>query len=611
MAENITEVTPEVQAVLDRFGITWDEYTTWVVEGRVPEALGASGAPAGAFLNEIKADVEAAGAPELQYGEAPAGYEFSPASPKADLLEIAAEDIRSEALGIVDKIASGEATTEDFGRASEIALDPTLGEEMQAILAAVTGGYDPQLQQALNAAGVFGLSLEDIDWAAGYEALMENFGDTLGASFLPSAKDPGVSEEDFNQSAVQRFLASNPTGFAQMVLLSDMIDEGNQVVNATFGQSNTSGSTIQGIMSANGVSFTKATKLADLAADAGVDPALGAHAWKTLYDMGWVVGDRIDRQDMAHSAPDWFKAWISLVPDEDGEVVNEQFANPELADELRGMRDQLEEQRAFNELNDDIWEVKDTTKFIRSGARVMSDLNAALETYKTALPAMLSLTNKDLADRLMEDPYSLTWDELLAVQESVGDIGFFQTEPGGAAQVRWLESRLGGSKDVVTVDKNAVREATRTLANSWNLPGLSDAFLDSVAGSFAGAQANILKRTLGNPFNPDLSSPEGEIVDSPTDQSAFAADRIRNTDQYRTYFSHLGEGESELDYVAKFESQAARLLGFTDDEATRAGMRTGDRRAVGQHVLASGEWEDSSTFQSRLSRLANAFRQVT
>ena len=116
---------------------------------------------------------------------------------------------------------------------------------------------------------------------------------------------------------------------------------------------------------------------------------------------------------------------------------------------------------------------------------------------------------------------------------------------------------------LVKVDKESVRDATRTLLSNWNLPGMSDDFVDSVANSFAAGQKVAAQNAIGNPFNPEFQGafgPTQRVVDNPIDKAAHAKKAIRGSAAYQKYFANKGD-LTEEEYVNRFESEANRMLG--------------------------------------------------
>lgn len=235
-----------------------------------------------------------------------------------------------------------------------------------------------------------------------------------------------------------------------------------------------------------------------------------------------------------------------------------------------------------------------------------------LDALGTEIPAMVWIFDKDLARRLVDDPYTLTIEELKKVNEYVGGAENWSLERGGTATsangANWILNRLSGARDVVKVDATGAKEAARTLAASWNLYGLTDDQLNRVVNEVAGGQLAALKAERGNPFNPAFRP--AAVVNTPSPY-ATAAQQLRGSAAYQELFAHLGDGEAEEAYAGRFNQESQEMVGDTNLDLARAGMRTGSRNTVGQAALASGVGFESSKFQERLKSMGNAFKGMT
>jgi len=249
-----------------------------------------------------------------------------------------------------------------------------------------------------------------------------------------------------------------------------------------------------------------------------------------------------------------------------------------------------------------------------SAHRIGVRLNEGMEMYGDRVTAAVYVQNPELAHKMFTDPWSMNREELQEAIDALGD----QDVPGGKEQMDWLRARRDGQLDMSagqgeSRDTDAAREAARTLAAEWNMTSLPNSVLDAIAGGWLGNARGAVQASLPNPFNPDLSIPQGGgVEDRALDLETFVRNHLRSLPEYQELFGNMTEGEDEDDYAGRFQSQASGLLGnVATGEAARAGMRTGDIDTVGQQAISSGSALKSSTFQERLAVLADAFRSGT
>jgi hypothetical protein len=248
-----------------------------------------------------------------------------------------------------------------------------------------------------------------------------------------------------------------------------------------------------------------------------------------------------------------------------------------------------------------------------SPSSLASKLKSGQDIYgEHSLLAMVHARRPDYAARMadIDSLYEMSADELREVVDMLGGMQNLDQIPGAASQLSWLENRLAGVQQIVARDDEAVKQTAQDLADAWNLPGLSDGFLSELAGGFGGALQAYARAQLGNPFNPDMQVGIGSM-NVPSDIGAFVEKRLRDTPEYEELFRYMREGESEEEYVRRFERESERVMGDDNVHAVRAGQRTGDVNTVGRNILASGAGYESSTFQERLARMADAFKRTT
>jgi hypothetical protein len=242
--------------------------------------------------------------------------------------------------------------------------------------------------------------------------------------------------------------------------------------------------------------------------------------------------------------------------------------------------------------------------------QVAKRFSDAKEEYGSEIVAYVAIEDPDLARRMYNDPYSLTMEEILAVDKMIGGATNWAGVPGESLAANWLQDRMAGQQQVIRVDETGAMEAARTLASAWNLPELSDGLLRSIAQGQTAANVAALRETLGNPFKPELVPTDPRVANVPSPYAA-AAEALRGTAIYEELFKNRRSGESEEDYAGRFTAAVQKVLGDSDPVMARRGMRTGSTKTIGQSALASGEGFESSTFLERLAGMGNAFKEMT
>lgn len=274
-----------------------------------------------------------------------------------------------------------------------------------------------------------------------------------------------------------------------------------------------------------------------------------------------------------------------------------------------------------------VWENQDRTFFGGSVAGLERDLQIGadptqrftrkpiLETaasYKAGLAlyndskvlAAVHVNDPDLARRLANDPYGLDSGELRRVLDYMGGAEGKEGDP----QVSWILNRLAGAYEVTAeVDSEQVRNAVQTLADAWNLTG-TDGVAAAIAGEMIADAIARARATLPNPFRQELGSPVN-VEETIQDITAHVKARFRQLPEYRELFAQMRPGESEEEYVRRFESESQRILGDDNAAAVRAGMRTGNINAIYQQALHTGAGDASTRFQQIIARNAEVFRE--
>ena len=220
------------------------------------------------------------------------------------------------------------------------------------------------------------------------------------------------------------------------------------------------------------------------------------------------------------------------------------------------------------------------------------------------LLAAIHISEPTLAQRLRTDPYSLDSGDLRRALDYIGG-GEGQE---GNPQINWIQKRLaGGFKGSGTVDKEEMRNAVQVLADRWNLIGTEQvsAALTSelVADAVAKAQAS-----LPNPFGGIEEG--GGITDTIQDQAAHVKARLRETPEYKELFGHLAGGESEEEFVRRFDKRSQEVFGDDVVGAVRNAMRTGNVNTIFQQGLNTPVGDSSTRFQEILAQNAQVFRDM-
>ncbi len=219
------------------------------------------------------------------------------------------------------------------------------------------------------------------------------------------------------------------------------------------------------------------------------------------------------------------------------------------------------------------------------------------------LMAAVHLKDPALAQRLRADPYSLDAGELREALDAVGG-----GEGGGDPQVNWIRERLaGGFRASDEVDKEAMRNAVQVLADGWNLTG-TEAIIGALTSELVSQTIARVQASLPNPFGP---LPQGvALTDTIQDQAAHVKRRLRETPEYKELFSNLQGGESEEEFVRRFETRSQEILGDDVVGAVRNAMRTGNVNTIFQQGLNTPVGESSTRFQEIMARNAQTFRDM-
>jgi hypothetical protein len=254
--------------------------------------------------------------------------------------------------------------------------------------------------------------------------------------------------------------------------------------------------------------------------------------------------------------------------------------------------------------------VPEASGAVRGG---LAPITQVADSYKEGLNrydqsqvlAAVHVFDPKLAAKLRSDPYSLDSGELQRVLKYADGAA----SQDGNPQITWIQQRLaGGYKVTDTVDTVAVREAIQTMADAWNLTG-SEGIAASIAGELISAAVARARSQLPNPFGGIGDSPI-TIQDTMHDVSAHVRSRLREMPEYADLFAGMAPGESEEEYVSRFENRSQSVFGDDVPGAVRAGMRSGNVNTVYQQGLLTEAGEDSTRFQEIIARNARIFREL-
>ena len=473
--------------------------------------------------------------------------------------------------------------------------DVVAGQSETAIrdfLAGMTGNVDPRaVSWMFDGSTGIGMTIDNIDWDKLYRVALMLGGDDIE---FPERME-GQTDEEYKRQTIMGLMAAGPNPLNQMIWRTTLESTGNWA--SSFKIDDWYASDLVSIADQNKIDLGEATYLARVGDMAGLEPAKAAEIWAWAKDSGidmWSLGD--DLEIAPKDNVPFYDASERARQEAEQETNYDRFIT---RDKSVYMGPMGSEGGAFGT----------TYKTKYSHRDVFNMYQEAVSKYNgSESVARVSLHDEALAERMFNDPYSLSMDELRTINNYVGGVeNIINSDPAGGS---WLQERLlGSSKDIVKVDKDGAREAARQLAAGWNMPGLSDSQLDRIVQGVVGPQLAVIRQGLGNPFNPTID--DGVSVVNTPSAYAVAAKELRGSQAYKELFANLRDGESEEAYAGRFSAESNELLGDKSLTAARAGMRTGDRNTVGQNILLSGEGSDSSRFRERLAKLGNAFKDLT
>lgn len=452
-------------------------------------------------------------------------------------------------------------------------------EEVSSLMSLLAMNQSPQIGWIFQGdAGLMGMSSANVDYASMWDMTREVFGYIPGVEFVD-----GMEYEDWKAMSMQALLATGPNELNSAIVQLYADSTGHSGNDWMMGKHKVMD--VARVSEQYSLTMTQAKGLGDLGTPHDMSIDESARFWDIMERNG--VATPLSLFDSDKPKADFFR-----LNEDPRERVSGYAGEVRPNVDARGT---------------------DYDKYMRyqTGRRAydtMAEYNAAKAKYGSELLGTVAVIQPDLAQRLYDDPYTLTVEELKTVEGIVGAPSQY-TSTTDVAGANWIQQRLLGGQETIKVDKSGAAEAARTLASSWNLPGLSDRQVNSIVNAVVGPQVAAAKAALGNPFNPTLHNGP-RVVNAPSPYAA-AAGKLRGSAAYKELFGNLQDGESEEGYAARFDSESQEMLGDKNLEAVRAGMRSGSRNTVGQSALMSGAGSDSSTFRGRLANLGKAFKGST
>ncbi|HEX7099353.1 MAG TPA: hypothetical protein VF377_08920 [Acidimicrobiia bacterium] len=229
-----------------------------------------------------------------------------------------------------------------------------------------------------------------------------------------------------------------------------------------------------------------------------------------------------------------------------------------------------------------------------------------LDIYGTHLLAAVHANDPSLAARLVNDPWALDSGEIDRV---LGMVAADDPRNADDPQIQWLKNRKMGEYNIaVPVDEDSIREAVTTLAAAWNLTTNMDPITESVVREVVAGAVAQARAAMPNPFGgmrDDMS-----VVDVVNNVTANVAARLRALPEYQLLFRHMRPGESEEEFVQRFERRTQELFGEDLIDPTRIGMMAGNTNAVYQAGITTDIGEDNTRWQEMMARNADLFRRL-
>jgi len=197
----------------------------------------------------------------------------------------------------------------------------------------------------------------------------------------------------------------------------------------------------------------------------------------------------------------------------------------------------------------------------------------------------------------------LTGDEINMITDIIGEdfVNNHMDDLTGATRLNNYMQDLLSGPTVVDIPADSIRQAARTLAESWRMTPMGDEEIDELIANF-GAQLQASQ------VSPSVwGSDDDMILRETPDARSSTVDALRGTKQYAELYGNKPTNMSEEEWLGKFSGISSNLTGFESRDATAIGMSTGDTKAAARAGLMDKEAR-GGTWHRRMTALRRAFR---
>lgn len=488
------------------------------------------------------------------------------------------------------RIFAGEEVSEEVRQAvSEEVGGPS--EMLRLMEYQAGGGAQPWI---MSRDGGLAGNYEDIDWNVMFQMAVEMFPE-LAASF-GSGRIDGETDDEFHQRKMETWLSFGP-------------DETKQFFLHAYGSDPTTPLEWRPDMKVDGHSYYDLNDWANqyqMRPEDVLDWANYAKA--TGVDVGVLItaatAAGLELKPNQYRADELYKLGPAAPPEPEPEEPysgGDRFTSEDLmpTPEVpgRGMR------RHGRARSSQKQTLRSSTSLYQFGQK----LSEGIDKYDSTVLGIVYATDPMLAERMYASWYELEAEDLTRIQEILGNDWEALQELNGVRdiEVAWLRQVTEGGGINFKYDSAAVTEAARTIIGSWNL-NLGEAGIESLVAGWKDAQLAVIQSQ-----SPWLQRDAMNSVDSPDSPDPYFREQLRGTAEYSRLFGHMQAGETEEEYVNRFETQSQNLLGDRMIEHVRTGMMAGDPSAVVGSAIASGDAYKSSRFRERMFSAADVFRSMT
>ncbi|MEM9605894.1 MAG: hypothetical protein AAGA99_00635 [Actinomycetota bacterium] len=263
-------------------------------------------------------------------------------------------------------------------------------------------------------------------------------------------------------------------------------------------------------------------------------------------------------------------------------------------------------------------------------AQARQDMDTAYERYGDWTMAIIAAGGRDdLADKLWNDPWSLTAEERSSLgqiltsarwdPQNAADAGLFIDPEKYSFIMDLAQGGTGsggsGGREIPVPDSAALEENFRSLFTGLMLRDPSDAELGAYSGAIQAMTAARYRSESSsrNPLREDPAPSIDRIVEG-VDPTGQALQRIRGSAEFQQLYQHRRDGESEEQFQQRIGAPSTRLFaggGGADVavEDLREGLISGDAQTTVARTFFRDQ-SGNSAFQERLARLGEAMEQV-